>query len=87
MSNPTTLCAAHIEQMADIIKDIEKRGFTTISGRVLVNTMDKTVYAFYAIKRNELTEELDDCFFSAEYKDDLVSIRYKPIEDGEYFNV
>jgi len=87
MTNTVTVCAAHIEQMARIIKDIENRGFTTISGRVLINTMDRTVYAFYTCKRHSLTKEIEDCFFSAEFKDDMVSIRYKPIEASEYFEV
>ena len=77
------ITATSIQAMAEIIADVKKEGYQVVSGR----RVDTGVWAFYALTRNRLTDELEDVYFVAKRKRDGFSgYYYNPIEADEYFN-
>ena len=77
----TSFTATSITTMAAIIADAKEKGFMVISGRPVGGT---SYYAFYSIKRNDLFDQIDDCYFSA-YINNNGTVVYKPYDEKDYY--
>lgn len=78
-----TITHSAIINMAKIIADAESKGYIVISGRP---TIVATTYAFYSIKKDELFDEIEDCYFKAYINNNGVVI-YKPLDADAYHGV
>jgi hypothetical protein len=74
-----SITATSIKTMSAIIEDVQSKGYTVISGRQIVDA-----YAFYSIKRDDLFDEIIDCYFSA-YINNNGTVVYKPYDEKDYY--
>lgn len=79
-----SITSTSITNMARIISDAERQGYTIISCKNWNSGDADLTYAFYALKRHDLYDTVDDCYFTARFND-YGSIVYKPLTSEEYF--
>lgn len=78
----TSFTATSITNMAKIIGDAKEKGYMVISGRPIGGTSS---YAFYSIKRDDLFDKINDCYFQA-YINDYGTVIYNPYDEKSFFN-
>ena len=76
MAKPLT--GTCIKTMSRIISDVERQGYNVIAGRPVESGDERPVYAFFATKRHDLYDHMDDCFFKS-YINSHGTIIYKPM--------
>jgi hypothetical protein len=77
--------ATAILTMATIIKDAEdSHGYLVVSAKWLGRVENGYRYAFYALKKSDVTGENEDAFFVASHNY-VNGIRYKPMSATEFY--
>ena len=78
-----SMTSTSITNMARIIEDAQRQGYTVVSGKKWDVGASRLTYAFYALKRHDLYDTVDDCYFTARLSH-YGSVIYKPLTNKEY---